>query len=191
MNPPTPQVKAAMAGQLGNHPDPEGDRLRDALISKLNLWGGRALADDADRALAWSGITPELKAYRDHRTKADTPKAELGPDRCRACDGNGWHPIAVAGVFAHQAPRQQCVECGGNGRTKAAPEVVPEPRCEPPEEFRHLRWHWIRGFSGGHHPAEWEDGAWRVTGETAWQSPGAFFGIRLGMAFRRLPSPTR
>lgn len=95
MNLPTPQVKAAMEGGLGVHPDPEGDRLRDAVV------------EAADAIL-------ELDLNLDTHVP--------------------WAKQVRETICAAQALRDH--------RTKAAPELVPEPRCEPSAEDKDFRYHW-------------------------------------------------
>lgn len=44
-------------------------------------------------------------------------------------------------------------------RAKSAP--VPEPRCEPPEEFRRERWHWLKN-TGEARPVWWAANLWQL-----------------------------
>ena len=50
-------------------------------------------------------------------------------------------------------------------------------RCEPPPEYRHLPWHWLRDENGDLFPSQWDDGEWYYcNGEIA--SPEHSYAIR-------------
>lgn len=100
-------------------PDPEEQRLRDAVVEK---------------SMHWQKLSREATSLEQDGRYSDAEDEAL---------------------FACQALRDH--------RAKASAPVAPEPRCEPPVEFRGEQYHWLeRG--GVCVPAEWYMDAWQICG---------------------------